>query len=125
MPTPKEEGLLKGAIRRVFSQSELRKEALIASIVTHSDSKHPRVKKWAVCAACNTPFPAYQAEVDHIDPVVAIGKRTHDYTWDEIVARLWCDPANLQVLDKTCHKAKTAIEQKARREVYKLEKLTK
>jgi hypothetical protein len=59
--------------------------------------------------------------VDHIEPVVPIGKE--DVSWDEYIARLFCDVSNLQVLcnypgvyngKRSCHSKKTKEEQQAR-----------
>jgi hypothetical protein len=42
--TSKERGLLKGAIRRVFSRSDLRRKVIELSRIDHTDSTRPRVK---------------------------------------------------------------------------------
>lgn len=113
-PTKKERGLIKGALRRVFSRSDLRRSALDASIITHSDPERPRVKKWCKCHNCKNPLAAYQADVDHVYPVVPLDKTLDDMTWDEVVNRLWCDRMHLQILCKTCHDSKSKDERKSR-----------
>lgn len=54
-------------------------------------------------------------EIDHIDPVIEIGKSRKDYTLDEIVKRIDCDIENLQLLCEACHKEKTSNERKVRK----------
>ena len=45
--------------------------------------------------------------VDHIKPVIPVGGFK---TWDSVVARLFCEDSNLQVLCKLCHDKKTKSE---------------
>jgi len=52
--------------------------------------------------------------VDHIDPVVEIGKSRKDYTLSEFIARLDCKIENLQLLCLPCHKEKTTQEKELR-----------
>jgi len=111
----KERGLIKGAIRRVFSRSELRRQALDASRVQHTDSTRPRVTKWSKCPNCNEFTPTYLMEVDHVIPLVGITEKLEDLTWDQVVERLWCDVTNLMALCKRCHKIKSQEENKLRR----------
>lgn len=117
--TPKERNLIKGALRRVFSRSELRLKALEKSRVTHHDPQRDRVKKWSVCALCLLKVPTYTVQIDHIDPLLEIGKTIEDYNWDELVERLWCDPSNLQAVCTPCHKAKSKEENALRRKIKK------
>lgn len=56
----------------------------------------------------------YQAEVDHIIPIVPVDKSLEEMTWDEIVNRIFCEKINLEVKDKICHAVKTKRENKAR-----------
>lgn len=117
--TKKELGLIKGALRRVFSRSELRKQALDAYTIDHYDSERPRVTKWAWCPECGQIYPRYLTQVDHQLPIIAINETLEDLTFDELVNRLWCDLSNLKAMDKDCHKEKTKAENKARREFKK------
>lgn len=114
---PKERNLAKGALRRVFSRSELRRQALQKNLTTHEDPNRPRVTKWTWCNECGEVFPAYLANVDHVDPVIPVNKTLEDLTWDQLVDRLWCDIDNLQVLCKPCHLEKSKRERKARKNV--------
>ena len=112
----KEVGLLKGALRRIFSRSLLRKQAIANYIIkpfTHPE--HTRVTKWAYCGSCGIILPAYKVQVDHINPVVPIGTSVHSMTIDDLISRIWCDISNLDVLCKPCHQDKSKAENKARR----------
>ena len=121
--TLKERGLIKGALRRVFSRSELRKQALAKSLVTHHDPKRKRVTKWSKCPVCEQFVPTYLLEVDHILPVIPVDSSLAEMAWDVLVDNIWCVVDNLVAICKDCHKAKTKFEQKARR-AYKKGKIT-
>lgn len=114
--TKKERNLLKGAIRRVFSRSELRQKVVRASIRPgHFDSTRPRVKKWSMCFLCDRLTPTYQVEVDHVVPVIPLDSNLEHMTWDSLVDRVWTEETNLQAVCKSCHIKKTKEEQKLRR----------
>lgn len=117
--TPKERGLLKGAVRRVFSRSELRRLALESTRIEHSDSNRPRVTKWSWCTACGVIEPSYLIEIDHAEPVVPIDRAFEEMSMDEVVDRAWCELENLRPVCKDCHKAKTKAENKERRRLKK------
>lgn len=117
---PKERNLVKGALRRVFSRSELRREILAKAIIPNMhDPERPRVTKWAMCEECRQFEPAYLMQVDHILPVIPLDKSLDDMTWDEVIDNLWCNPANLSVKCKKCHKAKSKEENAERRRIKK------
>lgn len=113
--TNKERNLIKGSLRRVFSRSELRKQALELTIIDYKDPKRPRVKKWSQCASCKQPVPTYLINIDHIKPVVPIDKAFVDMSLDDVVDAIWSDKNNLQGLCDSCHNVKTGLENKARR----------
>lgn len=113
--TNKERGLLKGAIRRVFSRSDLRRQAIEAVTIEHSDPKRPRVKKWGHCSTCGEVVPRYLLEVDHLEPVVPLDKTLESMSWDNLVERLWCDVKGLAAVCKLCHSSKTKAENAIRR----------
>lgn len=117
--SPKERNLLKGAMRRIFSRSELRQQVMKANLIEHSDEYRPRVKRWAWCDLCGAVNPAYTMAVDHIVPLVPLDKTLEEMSWDTVVDRLWCDKKNLQLLCKTCHDSKSAIERKQRKKAKK------
>lgn len=113
---PKERNLLKGAIRRVFSRSELRRRALDAALVKdYSDPSRKRVTRWGRCAACNKLEPLYLLEIDHTEPLIPLDSSLEEMTWDEVVNRAWCDQRLLQAICKPCHKLKNSGEMKQRR----------
>ena len=113
---PKERNLLKGAIRRVFSRSELRKQILDKALVKdYHDPSRKRVTRWGKCAECGKLEPAYLLEVDHIIPVVPEDSSLEQMTWDELVDRVWCDERNLGPVCKPCHKLKSKEETKLRK----------
>jgi len=118
----KERNLIKGALRRVFSRSDLRRQAIDAIVVKHQDSKRARVKTWCKCPECGKLDAKSNFQVDHIIPLVELSKSLTDYTWDEIVDRLWCDASNLKAICIECHKAKSKLEAKQRRAFKKGEK---
>ncbi len=112
--TAKERGLIKGAIRRAFSRSELRQKIMARARIEHSDPSKPRCKKWIRCEVCKQPSPEWSSDVDHIDPLIPIGKTMAEMSMDELVNRTWCPEENLQAICLTCHDAKTKIEREAR-----------
>jgi 5-methylcytosine-specific restriction endonuclease McrA len=67
------------------------------------------------CTHCRANFPATSVVVDHIHPVVDTMKGFT--TWDEYIERMFVEAEGLQVLCKCCHKEKTAIERKERKNV--------
>lgn len=113
--TKKERGLIKGALRRVFSRSELRQSVVQESKVEITNPERPRVKKWSLCSLCKNPTATYQIEVDHLSPVIPLDKTLEIMSWDELIDRIWCPKENLQGICKDCHKLKTKLEAKQRR----------
>lgn len=111
----KERGLIKGAIRRVFSRSDLRRKVVDASVVQFTDPSRPRVKKWSVCPLCELFTPKYLMEVDHKNPIIGVDTTLEDMSWDTVIDRVWCEENNLMAICKSCHKEKTKMENKARR----------
>lgn len=113
--TQKERALIKGALRRIFSRSELRRSILDrAAIEGYLDVLRPRVTRWCRCESCNSPTPRYLMEVDHISPVQPPGVKLEDLSIDELVNRIWCEVVNLQAICPPCHKRKTSLELKER-----------
>lgn len=113
--SPKERGLLKGALRRIFSRSDLRRQALDKHNITFQDPNRPRVTKWSFCGECGCIEPRYLMEVDHISPVIKVSETLDSLTIDQLIARLWCSIDNLSPICKPCHKAKSKVENKERR----------
>lgn len=108
--------MIKGALRRVFARSELRKNALGAlRPLTYFDPKRPRVSQWVTCPHCQLKTPKYLMIIDHHDPVIPIYTSLEAMSWDEVIDRMWCDPANLRPLCKECHAKKTKQERNLRK----------
>lgn len=113
---PKERNLIKGAIRRVFSRSELRRRALDKALVKdYHDPNRKRVTRWGRCATCNKLEPLYLLEIDHKEPLVPVDSSLEEMTWDEVIDRQWCDERLLQAVCKPCHHEKSKAENKERR----------
>lgn len=112
--TKKERGLIKGALNRVFSRSELRNKVKNAGIIEHYDPKRPRVTKWVRCASCKEPLAGYQADIDHIQPKIPVYASFDDMSIDVYLDKLWCAESNLQILCFSCHKTKSRLETKER-----------
>lgn len=113
--TKKEWGLVKGALRRVFSRSDLRRNAIERTIVRdYIDLRRPRVKTWCKCPECRNHFAKSEMEVDHVSPVVPVTKSLYDMTADELVDNIWSVEQNLRAMCKECHTAKTRIEARER-----------
>jgi 5-methylcytosine-specific restriction endonuclease McrA len=111
----KERNLIKGAIRRVFSRSEMRRKVLDKSVLLcYSDPRRPKVKTWCKCALCGQPEAKSYMEVDHISPIIPVDSTLESMSWDEVINRTWCDENNLQVVCPPCHKEKTRAESKQR-----------
>jgi len=119
--TTKELGLIKGALRRVFSRSDLRRSIIEAAIIPHTDLSRPRVKSWGLCAVCKKPTPKSYLVVDHILPLVPLDQAFEEMSMDTFLDRLWCDPSNLQPICPEDHLQKSKEENKIRR-VLKKEK---
>lgn len=113
--TAKERNLIKGAVRRVFSRSELRRAAIDKVRAVHSDEKRKRVKNWCLCPSCNKYEAISNMQVDHILPIVPLNKTLEDMSWDEVINNIWCVIDNLQAICKSCHKLKSKEEAKQRR----------
>lgn len=113
--TPQELGLIKGAMRRVFSRSLLREKIVKSASIEHRDPRRPRVKRWSVCTFCTKKVPSYLCEVDHITPVCPLDKGLVDMNLDDLADNIWCEESNLQLLCKECHLTKTKEEGSVRR----------
>ncbi len=121
--TPQERGLLKNAIRRVFSRSDLRSKAVDKQTIDYSDPQRPRVKKWSICPICQKPTARYQLEVDHIEPVVPLDSSFDEMSWDTLVDRIWCQIENLQAVCIPCHTEKSSQEMKERNKLKRIKKI--
>lgn len=64
------------------------------------------------CAMCHLLFKSKEVQIDHVDPVVPID---NDWPyghidWNVYIPRLFCEVGGYQILCKTCHSAKSAME---------------
>ena len=117
--TAKERGLIKGALRRAFSRSELRERVSDRTRINHSDPERPRCQKWSFCDVCGQIVPTWTTSVDHILPVIPLNSAMEFMSMDELVDNIWCEESNLQNLCQSCHDEKTEIENLQRREFKK------
>lgn len=116
-PPYNQEAAIRGALRRAFSRSPIVRE-----ILEESRQEFPRYKKdgtrhkknWVKrqCQVCDEWVGSSKIAVDHIIPVISVEDGKQD--WNEYIARLWCDKANLQRICDPCHDKKTYAERIAR-----------
>jgi 5-methylcytosine-specific restriction endonuclease McrA len=101
------------ALKRCFSRSAIKKEVLASAKCPRK--KGPRGGARYRCVKCKKDFGVTGVQVDHIEPVIPVDRPAKEMSWDEIISRLFCDPENLQVLCKACHKRKSSRENKDRK----------
>lgn len=115
--TAKDRGLIKGAVRRAFTRSELYREKLLLNQIEHSDPRNPRCKRWGWCEVCGWVQPQWKLQIDHIDPVVPLEVTFAEMSLDLLVDRMWCIIEGLQVICEDCHDRKTALERARKKEL--------
>lgn len=101
--------VLRSGTRRYPPKWETLKDAYVG---IRLNEKTNREGKHYLCALCEGEFPAKEVEVDHIEPVISSKGFT---SWDDYIARLFCDKSNLQVVCKGCHKIKSYNEGQERK----------
>ncbi len=104
---------IKGALRQVAKYSPEVKQAL--KLATHPTIKGPKGGARFICAKCGEVFEKKDVQVDHINPIIPVNKRTSDLDWNTIIARMFCSAEKLQVLCKPCHLIKSNEERKERK----------
>lgn len=103
---------LRAASRRWPPKFETLNDACVGQKV---NSKTGRIAKHYKCAMCQGEFPAKEVQVDHIVPIVDPVKGFT--SWDDVIAGMFCEKHNLQVLCiDPCHKSKTAAEKQQAKE---------
>ena len=115
MPAYNQFNAILSSVKRCFSRSPLRRGAM--AYAKDPTKKGPRGGHRYVCAECTETFGTTEVQVDHIDPIVPFGIAARDMSWDTIINRTFCEPFNLQVLCKACHKEKSKKETKLRKEL--------
>jgi len=114
--TKKDKALIKEALRRAFSRSDLRRSVIEKSIVTnYKNVTRRRVKTWCKCNICNKLDAISYMVVDHINPVVPVTTPFEDMSIEDLLLNVFCSETNLQTLCKECHYIKSGNENKARR----------
>lgn len=118
--TKKDKELLKGAARRVFGRSELRKGLIDRAIVKgYKDPKRKAVKFWVQCTECKKMEAKSNVQLDHRDPVIPVTSSLEEMEIAEVIDRIWCDESNLDILCLKCHRSKTKMENAERRRTKK------
>lgn len=108
--------LIKSALRRAFTRSDLHKSIIDSTRTTnYFDNNRPRVKKWSICPFCEHFTPTYKVEIDHINPVIPYNETIDDVSALQLLLRIFTHKSNLQALCEDCHLGKTAAERDFRR----------
>lgn len=85
-----------------------------ACIGKQENKKTGRQAKHFLCAECNGEFPSSEVQVDHKEPVIDPIKGFT--SWDDVIARMFCEEEGLQVLCSSCHNTKTTAEKQKAKE---------
>src|SRR5690606_27014935 len=105
---------IKSALRSASVRWPPRYEVLNDAFVgVQVNEKTGRNAKHFQCAKCNKLFPQKDVQVNHKESVVPL---TGFSSWDDVIARMFCEKEGLEVLCKPCHKIETAEENKKRKE---------
>lgn len=108
---------IRSAIRRIFSRSPhvidtLQKARRERPWHKKDGTVAKRSRVEFLCSSCDEWFMKKDIQVDHDIPVIDPIKGFED--WNIFVERLFCDPENLKLLCKPCHKVKTDEEKRVR-----------
>lgn len=111
--------LIKAALRKAFARCSVHRELVESTIMPegHSDPNRKQVKTWCRPPCCNQPEAKSYIQVDHLSPVQPLGVHIDEMTKEEIMARIFCDRANLKPICKKCHRLKTNAENAERRKL--------
>lgn len=104
---------IRGSIRRVFQRSPLVIKVKMAArreVPKHNNdgSRSKRDSVQYLCSECGSWEKGTKVAVDHRIPV--IDPEIGFVDWNTLVARMFCEEENLQVLCDSCHKKKTDAE---------------
>lgn len=106
MSKPVLKHFLVNKLRRISYQWSPRRQAIVRARVERGQYR---------CACCDGLFGPKEINVDHIYPVV--DEEDGFLDWNTYIDRLFCAVEGYQVLCKTCHGAKTFLEQEIRKQV--------
>lgn len=104
MKRPESFGFAIAALRRASYRWPANSEALKLARVARNEYE---------CNICKGIFGRREVQKDHIEPVVPV---TGWIGFDDFIQRLYCSVDKIQVACKPCHKVKSQIENKLRRE---------
>jgi hypothetical protein len=100
---------LRSASQRWPPKYQTLNEAFVGKQINASSG---RLAKHFKCSKCLEVFPQKEVEVNHITPVVPL---TGFDSWDGVIARMFCEKDQLEVVCKPCHKGITQQENKDRK----------
>jgi 5-methylcytosine-specific restriction endonuclease McrA len=103
-------------IQKVFTRSPVYRFVMNKA---KSESVGPKGGMRWDCTLCKKVCAANEFQVDHLDPVIPINRHYLSLTIEEFYERVNTSDENLRVLCKTCHKEKSWLENKRRREFKK------
>lgn len=78
---------------------------------------------WYKCNICAKNTKQKDINIDHLSPVIEIGKSNSDYNLEQIFQRIDCEVDNLQVLCENCHDEKSKAENALRLQCKAAEKM--
>lgn len=99
---------IKSALRSASVRWPPRYETLAdACVGSKTNEKTGRMAKHYVCNGCGGEFPLKEVQVNHIVPVIPV--EGFD-SWDNVIARMYCEKDKFEVLCIPCHKLCTQEE---------------
>lgn len=117
-----------GALRRNYArycpryEERLNMNRIEVDVINKDGSVSIRKGVRFKCDQCGELVNTTNYNIDHIEPVIEIGKTIDDYTLDEFLERLDCELSNLQILCKPDHCAKSKQENELRKQARKQQK---
>ena len=103
-------GVLRAGHKRWPFKYEVKNEAKVGKKINPASG---RLAEFYLCSGCGGEFTNKDVEVDHIDPVV--DPKVGFVDWNTFISRLFSPKDNYQVLCKVCHKAKSDLEKKVKK----------
>jgi len=124
--SPAMEGFLKSALRRAFSRTKTYNNARHAARRDLRVGNRQRVQ--FRCQTCGEWHWRPDTQVDHVEPVESYSESmtrpdgSGRFDWNKFIDRLF--NADLQILCKKCHNAKSAVENAKRKAMKKANQIT-